>query len=974
MISAFRLTCLFLITTATAMAQMPVMKIKSPDAGQPVVLSSMKVDVQVTGNIATTVMTMQFRNNSNRVLEGELTFPLPEGVTVSRYALDINGRLREAVPVEKAKATETFESIEQRRVDPGLLEKTEGNNFRTRVYPLPPNGTRTILIGYEEELKGQRYHLPLDYKDAIPSFDLKATVWESLTKPELEEKPDGSFAFRNTSGHTYIADIHKTDFRPGHALTIHLPKQADMVESLLQKAGGSYYFLVNAYPKAQSRPRNWGSRIGLIWDVSLSGLKRDVKKEMALLNDIIREKQQLTITLGLLNNRFTPAGTFTITNGDWSALKKVLENVVYDGGTNLSAARPFAVDEYLFFSDGLSSFGAPDMRLFKPVHCITSASRADYSNLKLIAAQSGGQFINLQALSAGKAAELLNSETLQLIGIRQNNSLREVYPSVPVPVDGHVSIAGITDNAATTVTLLYGYRPGAVTAEQTVQLKTGEPTMVNVHRIWAQKKIAEMDVRYEQHKDEIGQLSRQFGIVTRNTSLIVLETVHDYVLYDIAPPAELREEYDRLVKQQLMAKEAKVNDLLQKAVTMTQELRSWWNEAFKPVKSGKHFPVPDSVVVVGHASRNRAMRQAAEAPRQQNAAVELKMEEAPAAAAPVAEREASNVALSDQVVVRGVVSGYIPAAKGKDREKVAIETAAFKSDQVYMKGLEGATPDAAYRHYLSQRDTYITTPRFYFDIASWFYEANRKDMALTILSSIAELDQENAELFKMMAYKLKEHKQYEEEIFVARKILEWRPMDPQSYRDYALALEDGCYYQQALDTLYSTLLQSYTREASQRDAGIEEIIITEINHLITLHKRRLNLARIDKRLIANMPVEVRVVINWNKKNTDIDLWITDPSGEKCFYSNPHTEAGGRISNDFTDGYGPEQFMLKKALKGRYTIETNFFGESQVTITGPTTVMAEIYTRYAGGEENRKVITMQMPAAGKEGVFIGAFSF
>lgn len=975
MISAFRLTCLFLFTTAAAMAQMPVMKIKSPDAGQSVILSSLKVDVQVTGNIATTVMTMQFRNNSNRVLEGELTFPLPEGVTVSRYALDINGRMREAVPVEKAKATETFESIEQRRVDPGLLEKTEGNNFRTRVYPLPPNGIRTILIGYEEELKGQRYHLPLDYKESIPSFDLKATVWESLAKPELEEKPDGSFAFRNTSGHTYIADIHKTNFQPGNALTIHLPKQADMVESLLQKAGSSYYFLVNAYPKAQSRPRNWGNHIGLIWDVSLSGLKRDTKKELALLDEIIGEKQNLTISLGLLNNRFTPAGTFTITKGDWSALKKVLENVVYDGGTNLSAARPFAVDEYLLFSDGLSSFGAPDMKLFKPVHCITSAPRADYSNLKLAAAQSGGQFINLQTQSVKNAAEQLNKEVLHLIGIRQNSALREVYPSLPVPLDGHVSIAGITDDAAASVTLLYGYRPGAVASEQTVQLKTGEPTMVNVHRIWAQKKIAEMDVRYEQHKEEISQLSRQFGIVTRNTSLIVLETVHDYVRYDIAPPAELREEYDRLVKQQLIAKETKVNDLLQKAVTMATELKSWWNQAFKPAKSGKHFPHPDSVVIVGNG--NHVMRETAQLRRQQNAAAaEMKMEESVAAsvAAPRAEREASADRLADQVMIRGVASGYINTDKTKDRQKVAIETAAFKSDQVYMKGLEGATPAAAYQHYLSQRDAYSTTPRFYFDIASWFYEANRKDTALTILSSIAELDQENAELYKMMAYKLKENKQYEEEIFVTRKILEWRPMDPQSYRDYALALEDGCYYQQALDTLYSTLLQSYTREASQRDAGIEEIIITEINHLITLHKRRLNLAGIDKRLIANMPVEVRVVINWNKKNTDIDLWITDPSGEKCFYSNPRTEAGGRISNDFTDGYGPEQFMLKKAVKGRYTIETNFFGESQVTITGPTTVMAEIYTRYAGGEENRKVITMQMPAAGKEGVFIGAFSF
>ncbi|AWO02052.1 hypothetical protein DLD77_10270 [Chitinophaga alhagiae] len=972
MISALRLAVLMLLATVPAMAQMPVLKVKEPASANAVTLQSLKVDVQVTGNIATTVMTMQFRNNGSKVLEGELSFPLPEGVTVSRYALDINGHMREAVPVEKRKATETFESIEQRRVDPGLLEKTEGNNFRTRIYPFLPNRTRTILIGYEEELKGQRYHLPLDYRQAIPSFSLKATVWETLTKPELEEQPDGSFTFRG-NGNTYIAEINKSNYQPDKPLTIHLPKSTSMPEVLLQKAGSSHYFLVNAYPKAQSRPRALGNRIGLIWDVSLSGLKRDRAKEMELLGKLINEKQQLTIELLLLNNRLTKAGSFTITRGNWKALEKVLQNLVYDGGTSFAALRPAAVDEYLFFTDGLSTFSAPDIRLQKPVHCITTAPRADYSQLKWIAAQTGGQFINLQTLSVKEAARQLEQEVLHFIGIKKNDAVREVYPSLPTPVNGAVAVAGITDNGSASITLQYGYRPGAVEMEQTVQLKPGTATMVNVHRIWAQKKIAEMDIRYEEHKEEIGLLSRQFGIVTRNTSLLVLETAWDYVHYGIPPPPDLQQECDRIAKQQRAQQATHVNNLLDKAVAKTAELKKWWNEVFKPKK---HFPQPDSTGIAGNIPRpatRMTSERSANAMRRSAPMRESEIKDR-AVSSPVPVTWAEAPKAEEQVMVRGVAARDVTASRARPVQKVSIETARFKSDKAYMKGLEGASAATAYQHYLQQRKEYAATPLFYFDIASWFYNAHKKDTALTILSSIAELDQENAELYKLMAYKLKENKQYEQEIFVTRKILEWRPMDPQSYRDYALALEDGCFYQQALDTLYSTLLQSYTREAAFRDDGIEEIIITEINHLISLHKHRLNTSRIDKRLVAAMPVDVRVVINWNKKNTDIDLWVTDPNGEKCFYSHPGTSAGGRISNDFTDGYGPEQFLLKKAVKGKYTIAVNFFGESQVTITGPTTVMAEIYTRYATGQENREVICMQMPAAGKEGVFIGAFSF
>ena len=42
--------------------------------------------------------------------------------------------------------------------------------------------------------------------------------------------------------------------------------------------------------------------------------------------------------------------------------------------------------------------------------------------------------------------------------------------------------------------------------------------------------------------------------------------------------------------------------------------------------------------------------------------------------------------------------------------------------------------------------------------------------------------------------------------------------------------------------------------------------------------------------------------NWNKDNTDIDLWVTDPNGEKCMYNHKSTEIGGRLSDDFTGGF------------------------------------------------------------------------
>jgi hypothetical protein len=998
----------FLLFNNLLQAQMPVLKVQQAENSeekQAVILKKLNIDVQITGNIATTVMTMTFYNNSSRILEGELTFPMPEGVSISRYALDINGKMREAVPVEKAKATEVFESIERRRVDPGLLEKVEGNNFRTRIYPLPSKGIRTIIIGYEEELnfnngKVLKYHLPLNYNQPVQEFALKATVFESILKPELGEQPDGSFDLK-AQGNTYVAEMKKTNYEPKKGLTINLPKRNDLPEVQMQKASSGYYFLVNVFPKAQSRPRIWSNQIGLIWDTSLSGLQRDVKKEIDLLGLIIKQKQNLTIQLGLLNNEFKNAGTFVITNGNWSALKQKLENITYDGGTNFSAvnAGKFSANEYILFSDGFSTFGKNTIALNKPVHTINSSAKADYSTLKFISLKTGGQFVNLNSASNEDAFKQLSQENLQFLGIKNGMDVRQTYPSMHVNVNGHFALAGILNEFNTEFILQFGYG-NTVLSEVPIRLNATEHTLtsIDVSRVWAQKKISEMDIQYDQNKEDISTLSKQFGIVTRNTSLIVLENLDDYLRYNINPPVELQVQFDAVMKQRRTDILERKANLVNAAIAMTKDLKTWWNADFNYKESGKKkdsYPTPDPVAemmivnnVAGDSQRSDVVAaKPVGPPIRIRGASSIQQREAKS-------QESEGNSLSEIVVVayaskvnRSVVSssssislmGRVAGVQIQKGNKITADKQPdiiiplFKSDKDYMKNLSGK-PDSAYQKYLTMRQNYITTPMFYFDVANWFYQQKDSVRALTILSNIADLDLENADLYKTLAYKLKQTGNYKEEIFITEKVLHWRPMEAQSYRDYALALADAGQYQKALDHLYMVLTQSYNSQTANRDQGIEEIIVSEINNLIDRHGDKLSTKDIDKRLIQPLPVDVRVVLSWNKNDTDIDLWLTDPTGEKGYYGNPRTRIGGRISNDFTSGYGPEQFMIKKAIKGKYKIEVNYFGDRQINISGPTTITAEIYTRYATGKQQRKVIVLPMAADNKNGNLVGEFNF
>ena len=103
-------------------ARAPVLQVSG--AEQPVRLAALKVDVEVAGGAAETRVRMVFFNPNARTLEGKLQFPLAPGQIVSGFALDVDGRMRTAVPVDKARAQQVFEDISRRRVDPGLLQTT----------------------------------------------------------------------------------------------------------------------------------------------------------------------------------------------------------------------------------------------------------------------------------------------------------------------------------------------------------------------------------------------------------------------------------------------------------------------------------------------------------------------------------------------------------------------------------------------------------------------------------------------------------------------------------------------------------------------------------------------------------------------------------------------------------------------------------------------------------------------------------
>ena len=242
-------------------------------------------------------------------------------------------------------------------------------------------------------------------------------------------------------------------------------------------------------------------------------------------------------------------------------------------------------------------------------------------------------------------------------------------------------------------------------------------------------------------------------------------------------------------------------------------------------------------------------------------------------------------------------------------------------------------------------------------------------MALQVLSNVAEMKLESPELLRMLANQLLEANEKDLAIETFADVMKMREEDPQSYRDMALALNETGKYNQAVQLLYKLITDPW----DVRFGDIKAIAINEMNAIISAHKEMVDLSGVDKRLVYAMPVEIRIVIGWSSDNSDVDLWVTDPRNEKCLYSHSETQIGGRMSKDVTQGYGPEEFCLRRAINGKYKVEVNLFGESRQTIGGPITIKADLFTDFGKPGQKRETINFRVKT-NKEVVELGALKF
>ena len=923
----------------------------------PVRLQQVAVHTEVSGNLAVTEVALTFHNPNRRVLEGELQFPLLAGQNVLGFALDVNGRMREAVPVDKARGQAVFEDITRGQVDPGLLQITQGNNFKLRVYPIPAQGTRQVLIRYAETLRKRAgrlvYRLPLEYADTLDNFRLDVNIAGASGAPLKSRGQLDDLSFK-ASAHGYHAQVARDRYAGRGVLELAIPS-ATGAQAYTQTFDAKTYFYAELPVPSRNASRTLPRTIGLIWDSSGSGAARDHGREFALLDAYFRRLQNGEVKLTRIRDAAEAAQTFSVTGGDWGALRAALEATAYDGATNLGAfTADSTVGEYLLFSDGLANFGAQPFTAPRvPLYSVSAANRSDPVLLTHVAEKSGGRFIDLTADSASEAARKLLQATTRVTAVSADGA-RDVVMRSPYPRDGRIELAGQMTEAATRVRITVAH-PGAEPVTLELPVRAGATPFMLVAPLWARFRIEALEAQYDLNRAEIRRLGRAFSLVTRETSLIVLERVEDYARYEITPPPELAADFARLRTAALQRSANDRNAHLENVVRRFQEKITWWNRDFPQGDK----PAPQKALKPAE-SVSGLMQDRLDS-RERN--------QAPPASAPAARTEAKPALRQAE---GGNVMGRLLAkneadADGRGALSATIQLKKWEPDAPYATRMRAAAGDNVYRVYLDERPGYLNSTAFFLDAADILFDKQQPALAVRVLTNLAEMDLENRHILRILGYRLLQARAAALAIPVFRKVLELSPEEPQSYRDLGLALAADRQYQPAIDTLYEVVVKPW----HGRFPDVEVITLAELNAVIATSGANLDVSRIDPRLVKNLPLDLRVVLTWDADNTDIDLWVTDPNGEKAFYGHRLTYQGGRMSLDFTGGYGPEEYSLKRAKPGKYKVEAQYYGDRRQAVTGPTTLQVKLATRFGTAEQSEQSITLRLEGR-QETVFVGEF--
>ncbi len=914
-------------------------------------LTGMQVQARVDGFRARVLIDFYFFNDRDRQLEGNFQLRLPESgspwfmafgqstwtadgqpVRDPRYAgLEVvrkrglepariveDRRQAWAEPkvarmVPKEQAARAYGDTVRRNVDPALMEWAGAGVFRARVFPLAPGRLHRVVVGYDVDLepvgKGWELALPLpaEVPSAMVDLDVAAPkgLEVSVVPAAKPARADGRLRYR-------------FDSPEGGRVTVRLSGATDLTV-VGQEPDTGAYLAASLEPKLPKGKAVGGEAQAIfLVDVSMSANPDRFGIWLKLLRAILDANRsrlkRFAVMFFNLETHWYKAGWVANTPAEVQALMSACDELLLEGATDLGAAlreavapawlagRPPATDFFLL-SDGAVTWGQGDA--FALAKRLEGAG-ALFAYRTGLAGGDDRMLTHLARASGGAVFAVTSEDAVAAAATAHTARPWEVTK---------VSLAGVSD-------LLVAGRPRFLFPGQRLVLAgRGVPA-----------------------KGAALQLALAQGDRQRTVEVALGRPI----------PSELA---PRIYGQLAVAQ-------LEDFVEATGE---------KAGAYARHFRVAGKTTSLLMLESEADYQRYGIVPKDDSKTVRDNQARDLLAAALDALWEllgdAKNAFFGrlKKLAADPQIQLQVPPALRKALEALPSETFRVEAPPLVCKQhTTQGVPEALLGQLARQKPEYDTVVT----------EAKRRAGSLgpadglKALSSLVEANPGDGVLARDVGFAALEWGLAAQAYHLFKRVADARPFEPQTYRALALSQAEQGAPELALAWFEVGL-------AGQWDARFGEFTrILMLDYLRFLRRLgpegfaqplRAWVTERTGQLAGRLGIEradLLVSITWNTDRTDVDLHVIEPSGEECYYEHTETKSGGRLTDDVTQGYGPEMYLLPKAPPGTYKVRVKYFASDASRTSVRTKVYATVIRNWGAKDERvtRKVVTLQ---TGKE---------
>lgn len=540
-----------------------------PPCARPVVAgrverSAREVKIVLEGRVLRYEVTERWTNHGPAIGEADYVLPLPRGAAFEDLALEIDGELVTGETRGAGEARRIYEEIVRQRRDPALVEWMDLGVLRTRVFPIQPGETRTVVVRFravaDREGDALRVDVPAPRGDGaegrgttlrlqVPAEDGFGDIW-SPTHGVTE----GTMAGRRTAT---VTDAVGTvtllvPVRAGHAAAVSVLTHAP--------ARDDGYALITLSPP-NLRRATAARDVTFVLDVSgsMSGEKLEQARAAG--------KQFLAaLTRGDRFRLIAFSGDVQEYREEWTAAtaqdrrdaEAWLDGLRAGGGTNIAGALERALEApigarrlglVLFLTDGAPTVGerrperlaarAGELRGARRVFTFGLGADVNASLLERLALDGAGtaHFVRPEEdveRVVGVAAERLTHPVATDVRIRAEGvTLHAVQPAGTIDLFAGQELtvlARYRGNATRARLVITGRTPeGPVTWTATASFPARRGADAFVGRLWATQRVGWLSAERRREganpelDAEIRGLGERWGIPTELTSYLVLE-------------------------------------------------------------------------------------------------------------------------------------------------------------------------------------------------------------------------------------------------------------------------------------------------------------------------------------------------------------------------------------------------------------------------------------------------------------------